>query len=134
MSNIGKYFQWLQVLIALGPHLDKILAALQALMAAIGDAVDKIPAQPGTPPGGGLSFTAPDAVCETVCGIDGTLIPAEVLEAENKVLALVAPANAATFGDGSRFRGIFDWLQSSGLGKTVFDLLVSVVLKKIAGV
>lgn len=135
MSNLGKYFQWLQVIIALGPHLDKILAALQTLMAVIGDAVGKIPALPAPASGGGgLSYTAPDVLCETICSIDGQLIPAEILAAESKVLALIAPANAATFGDGSKLRGLFDWLQSSGLGKTLFDLLVGIVLKKAAGV
>jgi hypothetical protein len=134
MSNLAKYFQWLQVIITLKDDAAEILAALQVLMAAIGKVVSKFPALPAPSVGGGLSFTAPEFVCETVASIDGTLIPAEVLDAESKVLALMAPTNAATFGDGSRLRGLFDWLQSSGLGKTLFDLLVGIVLKKAAGV
>lgn len=131
MNNVAKYFQWLQVLIALGDKLPKILAALQALFDAISEALPKTPALPA--PSGGLAFST-DVVAITVAEVDGTLIPAEVLEAETKVFALTAPAGTQQLGDGTNLRKLFDWLQSSQIGQAVFNMLVAVVLKKVAGV
>jgi hypothetical protein len=98
------YLKWLQVLIALGPKLPAILAALQALFDAIASA---IPAPAGSAEGS-LQVVQPSTA---------------ELEAEQQVAALVAGPNAAF--DGSRLRALFTFLQATGL--------LDALLKRLGG-
>jgi hypothetical protein len=84
--SLVKYLNFLKVLIALGPKLPAILAALQALIDAIGAV---------KPVEGGLEIVQPTI---------------EETEAEEQVACLVAgPAGAF---DGTRLRGIFAFLKA----------------------
>jgi hypothetical protein len=100
-----QYLKFLQVLIALGPKLPAILAALQALFDAISAA---IPA----PTEGTLELAHPST---------------SEMEAEQVVAAMVAGPNAAF--DGSRLRGLYKFLNDSGL----LAVLISVLAKGAVG-
>jgi hypothetical protein len=104
-DSLVQYLKFLQVLIALGPKLPAILAALQSLFDAISAA---IPA----PTEGTLEVSHPST---------------SEMEAEQTVAAMVAAPNAAF--DGSRLRGLYKFLNDSGL----LAVLISVLAKGAVG-
>ncbi len=109
-----KYLAFITWLVAFGTKLPKILAALETLVEAIAGTV------PAPPPG----EDSLQLVCDTTAATEiGEPIKAQVLEAETKVANLVAGPNAAW--DGSRLRGLFKFLQESGL--------LDILLKKVIG-
>jgi hypothetical protein len=132
-AMLGNYLRWLQVLMALGPKLPKILEALKALMDAIGDVIPPPPVPgPGT---GGLALTYGAAFTATEDGgsmTEGSAIPAEVLDAEGQVIAMTTAAGGTMpLGDGAGLRKLFDWLNSAGLGGPLFQALIGALLKKL---
>ena len=119
------YFDFLKMLLALGPKITQVWPHLQKIAADEMDALAEAQAIVALLQG---SSPAPNLVAMTIAKVNGEAITAEVLEVEARVVALVS-SNTAGFDAAS----VIDLLKSAAAYLMAHPELWQLLLKLIGG-